>query len=372
MNRIESLHEHGQSIWFDYIDRTLLQSGALADLVDAGVRGVTSNPTIFQQAISSSDTYDDDLQQIARTTDDPEAIFEHLAIADIQAAADILRPVFDNANGHDGFVSLEVSPKLAYDHDNTVAEALRLRDAVDRPNLMIKVPATGEGVPAIQLLIAEGLNINVTLIFAIQRYLEVMEAFMAGLEQRLSNGSPIDHCASVASFFVSRVDSNVDGKLDKVMSEDSAMADMAQSLKGKVAVANAKLAYREFQRVFAGDRWSKLEDNGAVAQRPLWASTSTKNPEYQELLYVETLVGPHTVNTMPPDTLDAFRDHGVVEDTVTRDVDQAQDVLNKLESLGISLAEVTNELEEEGVQKFAASYDELLDTILEQREQMTK
>ncbi len=291
MNRIKALHDQGQSIWFDYIDRGLLQSGELASLVNAGVRGVTSNPSIFQQAMSSSDAYDEDLQRLSATDLSTTEIFETLAINDIQNAAYILRPVYDAANGHDGFVSLEVSPTLAYDTERTVEEALRLRAAVDRPNLMIKIPSTEQGVPAIRRLIAEGLNINVTLIFGRGRYQEVMEAYIAGLEDRVAKGLPVYRSASVASLFISRVDLMVDAAVDELDDAD------ASQLKGKVAVANAKIAYADFKRTFAGPRWAALSAAGAKVQRPLWASTSTKNPSYPELLYVEPLIGPHTVNT---------------------------------------------------------------------------
>jgi transaldolase len=363
MSRINDLHDLGQSIWLDYIDRGLLRSGELKSLVDAGIRGVTSNPTIFQQAISSSDAYEEDLRSIAGKDKQPVSVFEELAIADIQNAADVLRPVYDASNAQDGFVSLEVAPDLAYDVEETIAEARRLRAAVDRPNLMIKVPATEPGVEAIRTLVADGLNINVTLIFALERYAAVMEAYLSGLEDRLANGLSLHQIASVASFFVSRVDTNVDGELDRIAEENGAVADKVAALKGKIAVANAKLAYREFQRTFSGMRWQALEKAGAQLQRPLWASTSTKNPSYPELLYVETLMGPHTVNTMPPQTLDAFRDHGVVARTVDQNVDEAERAMQQLAALGISLQQITDDLEREGVQKFADSYDELLDAI---------
>ena len=335
------------------------------ELVNAGLRGVTSNPTIFQQAISSSDTYEQDLRRLAGSDLAPSAVFEELAVADIRNAADMLRPVYDASDGSDGFVSLEVAPDLAYDTDETIAEARRLWSAVDRPNLMIKVPATEAGIPAIRTLIAEGMNINVTLIFALERYAAVMDAYLSGLEDRQGRDLALDHVASVASFFVSRVDTSVDDALDAVDSEEAA-ADS----RDKIAVANAKLAYRAFQRTFSGERWQKLAEAGAQVQRPLWASTSTKNPAYPELLYVDTLIGPHTVNTMPPKTLEAFRDHGAVARTVDQGVDEAEQVVQQLAELGISLDDITDQLEAEGVQKFAASYDELMDAIEKRREEM--
>ena len=370
MSRINDLTKLGQSIWLDYIERGMLQSGDLEKLVNAGIRGVTSNPTIFQQAIASSDAYAQDLRRLAENDSDPTAIYEQLAIADIQGAADVLRPVYDASNGSDGFVSLEVAPDLAYDMEQTVSEARRLRAAVDRPNVMIKVPATEPAIQAIRTLVADGLNINVTLIFAIERYAAVMEAYLSGLEDRLAGGLPLGHIASVASFFVSRVDTNVDRELDRVAGQDDAIASKAATLKGKIAVANAKLAYREFQRTFSGTRWQALTDAGAQMQRPLWASTSTKNPDYPELLYVDTLIGPHTVNTMPPNTLDAFRAQGDVARTIDRNVDEAERAIQELATLGISLQEITADLEEDGVRKFATSYDELLDAIQQRSSQM--
>jgi len=366
MSRIDDLHSAGQSIWFDYIDRGMLQSGKLKDLVDAGVRGVTSNPTIFQHAISSSDAYEQDLRRLAESDLAPTAVFEDLAIADIQNAADVLRPVYDESGGQDGFVSLEVAPDLAHDTEKTISEARRLHAAVNRPNLMIKVPATREGVPAIRTLIADGLNINVTLIFALERYAEVMEAYLSGLETRQKAGQRLSHVASVASFFVSRVDSNVDAALDKIGTP------AAEALKGKIAVDNAKLAYQLFEKAFSGPRWHALEQAGAQLQRPLWASTSTKNPAYPELLYVDTLIGPHTVNTMPPQTLEAFRESGVVKRTVDSGVDEAEKDMAQLADLGISIQAVTDQLEKEGVDKFSASYDELLAAIEDRRRELQR
>ncbi|MCB0071578.1 MAG: transaldolase [Caldilineaceae bacterium] len=370
MNRLQALREQGQSVWLDYIERGMLKSGELAELVADGVAGVTSNPSIFQSAIAKSDAYTEDLQVLIDRNLSNKEIYEALAIADIQAAADIMRPVYDGANGQDGFVSLEVAPDLAYDTDATIAEARRLHAAVQRPNLMVKVPATKAGIPAIRQLIADGININVTLIFSLDRYAAVKEAYLQGLEARRAQGQPIDRIASVASFFVSRVDSNVDARLDKLATDDPTNAAQYEALKGKIAVANAKLAYAQFEEVFAGPRWDALQEAGAHVQRPLWASTSTKNPAYPDLLYVDTLIGPHTVNTMPPATLDAFRDHGTVKRTIDQGLDAAKHALGALAGIGIEIDQVTDELEAEGVQKFATSFEELLETIDSRRTEL--
>ncbi len=371
MSILRELQQHGQSVWLDYIERGMVQSGELARLVEEGVTGVTSNPTIFQQAITQSGAYQDELAALVRVERDEKAIFETLAIADIQAAADILRPVYESAQRRDGYVSIEVAPDLAYDTQGTVREAKRLFAQVDRPNVMVKVPATQEGIDAIRQLIAAGLNINVTLIFSRDRYAAVRQAYLQGLEERLAAGHPIDHVASVASFFVSRVDTNVDARLEALAKAQPDRAESIREWMGKAAVANAKLAYRDFQQEFQGEeRWKKLVAAGAQVQRPLWASTSTKNPAYPDLLYVEPLIGPHTVNTMPPKTLDALRDHGRVARTVDQELDQAEATMAELARLGIDFQEVTDELEREGVQKFADSYHELLDAIGQRRKEL--
>ncbi|MCX6049711.1 MAG: transaldolase [Chloroflexi bacterium] len=367
MNRIQALQEEGQSIWLDYIERGMVQSGELQRLVDEGVTGVTSNPTIFQQAISKSEAYRASLQQLVTGNLDTKAIFEQLAIADIQAAADVLQPVYQQTEKHDGYVSIEVAPDLAYDTTATIAEARRLFASVARPNVMVKVPATQAGIEAIRQLISDGINVNVTLIFGLERYAEVKEAYLQGLEARMQAKQAIDHIASVASFFVSRVDSNVDARLEKITANNGTQP---QTLMGKAAVANAKLAYAQFQTKFSGERWQALADRGAQVQRPLWASTSTKNPQYPDLLYVEPLIGPHTVNTMPPKTLDAFQDHGKATRTIDQGVKEAQQVFAQLKALGISMEEVATELESEGVQKFADSYRELLNAIEQRRSEL--
>jgi len=363
MNPIQSLHKLGQSIWLDYIERGMVQTGELKRLVDLGVRGVTSNPTIFQQAITKSDAYQDDLQKLAKQGSSPKEIFDTLAIADIQAAADVLRLVYDSSNGQDGFVSLEVAPALASDGEATVTEAKRLHKAVNRPNLMVKIPATEECIPAIRDSIAAGINVNVTLIFSLERYATVMDAYLSGLEQRVAAGQAIDKIASVASFFVSRVDSNIDSRLEKLAKSYPDQAEGILALQGKIAVGNAKLAYRQFQQVFMGTRWEPLSAAGAQLQRPLWASTSTKNPNYPDLLYVDNLIGPHTVNTMPPKTISDFQDHGAPALTVDQGIPEIEAQMLALHKYGISLAEVTKELEVDGVQKFADSYNQLLDAI---------
>lgn len=367
MNRIQQLNTLGQSIWLDYIERDMIQSGELARLVAEGLSGVTSNPTIFQQAITKSDAYLADLVQLAAKLTSTKAIFEALAVPDIQAAAAVLQPVYDAASGHDGFVSLEVAPDLAYDTEATIAEARRLHATVDRPNLLVKVPATKAGVPAIRQLIADGININVTLIFGLGRYAEVKEAYIQGLEERMAAGKPVDRIASVASFFVSRVDVNIDARLHRLAQFDVARAGMYGALLGRAAVANSKLAYRQFEQKFVGPRWERLAAAGARVQRPLWASTSTKNPVYADLIYVDTLIGPHTVNTMPPQTLRALLDHGTVQRTVDQGLEEAEDTVAALAHTGILLEEVAAELEAEGVRKFAESFEQLLIAIDERR-----
>jgi transaldolase len=360
MNPLTELQRLGQSVWLDSIDRRLLTSGELKCLVEQdGVTGVTSNPTIFDKAISGSDDYDDQIMQlaVARPGLPVADLYEELAIADIQMAADVLRSVYDRTEGRDGYVSLEASPHLADDTDATIAEVRRLIGRVDRPNLMIKVPATPEGIPAIQTLIGEGRNINVTLMFSMDHYEAVANAYLHGIA-RAPQPTAV---ASVASFFVSRVDTKVDKRLDEIGAPD------ALALRGKAAVANSRLVYRRFREIFDGPEFATLRAAGARVQRVLWGSTSTKNPDYPDLLYVDTLIGPDTVNTMPPATLDAFRDHGTPHPSVDRDLDEAETVLASLRQVGIDLREVTEELQREGVKAFADSFDHLLSTIDEKR-----
>jgi transaldolase/glucose-6-phosphate isomerase len=357
MNPITKLTQLGQSLWYDNIQRRLLENGELQAMIDRGeIRGVTSNPTIFNNAIAKTSDYDSALTPLAWAGWDAEKIFWQLAIEDIRAACDAFAPLYEETNGGDGYVSLEVSPYIAHDTEATAAQAQQLWARVKRPNLMIKIPATKEGIPAIRKTIAAGVNINVTLIFSLTRYAEVMDAYLGGLEERASAGHPIDHIASVASFFVSRVDSKIDPKLP---------AD--SSLRGKAAIANAKLAYDLYQQTFAGARWEKLKVKGARVQRPLWASTSTKNPAYPDTIYVDNLIGPETVNTVPPQTLEAFKDHGVAEVTLVRGLDEARNAIAQLEALGISMEIVTQELEDEGVKAFADAFTQLLATIDQRR-----
>jgi transaldolase len=360
-NTIKQLHTEGQSVWQDDISRDMLQSGLLASRIsDVGVRGVTSNPSIFQKAIASGSAYDEDIKSLLDQGKSPEEIFQTLAVKDIQDACDLFRPIYDESDGADGFVSIEVMPSLARDTQGTIDNARILWSAVDRPNLMVKVPGTDEGVPAIETLLTEGLNINITLLFSINNYLAVVDAYIRALESRHAKGLPIDRIASVASFFVSRVDTLADSKLDEVGAAGAA-------LKGKVAVANAQLAYEAFQQRFYGERFAPLADAGARVQRPLWASTGTKNKAYSDILYVETLIGPETVNTMPVATIEAFLDHGKVERTVDKSYAEAHRVLADLEAIGVSIDEITAQLERDGIDIFIKSFDDLLAGVAQKR-----
>lgn len=360
----QKLNALGQSIWYDNIERRLLENGDLEGMITRGdIYGVTSNPSIFNKAIGESEDYDQQLAELAREGRKTFEIFDEMAVQDIQAACDLFQPLYESTEGADGYVSIEVHPDLANDTSGTSKEAVRLWTKVNRPNLMIKIPATEAGIPAIQQSLASGLNVNITLIFACQRYAEVIDAYMAGLEHRVANGLPIAHQASVASFFVSRIDVKIDGWLDEIVKQGGAKAEQAQALKGKIAVANAKLAYELFQKEFATPRFAALQEKGARLQRPLWASTSTKNPDYPDLLYVDTLVGQHTVNTVPPQTLEAVKDHGQAELTVEHDVDQAHKDIAALEELGLSLDKATDELEAEGVESFSQAIHTLFHTI---------
>jgi transaldolase len=367
MTRLHDLYRQGgQSPWLDNLQRDWLRNGRLAGLVAEGIRGVTSNPTIFAKAIEGQDTYDDQFGSLVERMTVDDAYWE-LVISDIEDALDVLEPVHQESDGHDGFVSLEVAPALARDTAGTLDAARHLHDRIDRRNLLVKVPATAEGVPALRQLFAEGRSINVTLIFGIERYEQVMEAYLAGLEELAAAGTAdLSSVASVASFFVSRVDTEVDRRLEAAASRDPALAD----LRGRAAVAQAKLAYARFREVFSGPRWEALAARGARVQRPLWASTSTKNPAYPDLLYVDTLIGPDTVNTMPDPTIEAFLDHGTVARTVDQGLDEARAVLDRLAEAGIDLAEVSAVLEEEGVASFAKSFDELLQALTDKANQL--
>ncbi|MFZ1398370.1 MAG: bifunctional transaldolase/phosoglucose isomerase [Candidatus Promineifilaceae bacterium] len=354
MSKLHELFELGQSVWYDNISRALLESGEMQALIDDGVVGVTSNPSIFEKAIAKSSDYDGAIRQLAQAGKATNDIYEAMALEDIGAAADLFRPVYDKTGGVDGYISLEVSPTLARDTEGTIAEARRLFATLNRPNIMIKVPATPEGIPAIETLIADGININVTLIFALSSYEDVMNAYISGLEKRLAAGQPIDNISSVASFFVSRVDSAVDKALE---------AKGNTELQGKIAIANAKVAYARFQQVFGNARWHALAENGARVQRPLWASTSTKNPNYSSTLYVDTLIGPDTVNTVPPETVVAFKEHGTVAITLSEGVEDAAGQLGALANLGIRLDEITEQLQVAGVDSFAKAFESLMESI---------
>jgi transaldolase / glucose-6-phosphate isomerase len=371
MNPVKALENHGQAVWLDFLARGFVARGELKKLIDTdGVKGVTSNPSIFEKAIGSSDEYDGAIGEALKKADRPVAeLFEHLAVEDIQHAADVLRPVYDRLHGGDGFVSLEVSPYLAMDRKATIAEAERLWKEVDRKNLMVKVPATPQGLPAIQHLIGEGISINITLLFSQKVYVQVAEAYLAGLEKYVAKGGDPSHVASVASFFVSRIDSAVDRELDEKIARanDPSEKQRLTALKGKVAIANAKLAYQDYKRLFSGARWDKLAAKGARPQRLLWASTGTKNKDYSDVLYVEELIGPNTVNTVPPATLDAFRDHGEPRDSLEENVGDARTVLAELEKSGISLETITAELVKDGVQLFADAADKLYGAVAHKR-----
>ncbi|HTW28061.1 MAG TPA: transaldolase [Acetobacteraceae bacterium] len=361
MNPLKQLESCGQSPWLDYVRRDIISNGELRTLIERdGLKGVTSNPAIFEKAIGHSNLYDEDLKQFEGAGHhDVSEIYDHLTIEDIQAGADVLRPVYDATGGRDGYISLEVSPYLANETQPTIEEAVRLWGRVDRPNLMVKVPATPAGIPAIRELIGRGLNINVTLLFGVPAYEQVVEAYISGLETLAKAGANVSRTGSVASFFVSRIDSLVDKKLAKT-GDKAAM----EALRGKVAIANAKHAYERYKALFAGPRWEKLAAAGAKTQRLLWASTSTKDPAFPDTLYVVELIGRDTVNTMPPATMDAFRDHGTIKaDAVEKDVDQAHATMATLAKAGISIDEVASELVEDGVKQFADAFDKLLAAV---------
>jgi transaldolase len=365
-NPLLQLQEYGQSIWLDFIRRKLLASGELERLVkEDGLRGVTVNPSILDHAIRETEDYDEAIRTLAAKGKSSPEMYEALAVEDVQGATDVLRSTYDRTDGRHGFVSLEVSPYLAYDTEGTVEEARRFWRKVDRPNLMIKVPATREGLPAIERLTAEGINVNVTLLFGLPRYREVFDAYIKGIETRIGQSQPVDRLASVASFFLSRIDVLVDPMLE----EKSQSEPLARQLYGQVAIASAKIAYQIYQEIVDTERFQGLRDRGARVQRLLWASTSTKNPEFSDVKYVEALIGPDTVNTVPMETLDAYRDHGNPAPNADTDcpleegVEEARQVLAKLPQLGIDLDQVTQQLEDEGVQKFAASYDQVIEAL---------
>ena len=364
MNALQKLHaEQDQSPWIDFIDRELLSSGTLEQMVADGIRGLTSNPTIFAKAVATGQ-YDELIRREIEAGDDARAIYEQIAVSDVGDAADVLRRVYDESGGTDGFASIEVEPDLADDSDATLARARELWAKLDRPNVFIKIPATPAGIPAIEAAIADGINVNVTLMFSVDVYRQVARAYIAGLRRRHERGEPVAGIASVASFFVSRVDTKVDQYLDEI-GERAAL-----EARGKAAIANAKLAYEAYGEIFGGDEFADLRAAGAQVQRCLWASTSTKNPDYRDVLYVEELIGPETVNTMPLETITAFNDHGQVARTLDRDLDGARQAIREVEASGISMERVTGELIAEGVASFAKSFDELIETIESKRQEL--
>ena len=355
-SRLHRLAELGQSVWIDFLSRDMLRTGELARMMkEDAVVGVTSNPTIFQKAIAVGNAYDDQLRAVLEEEQDPKEIFIRLASKDIEDALDLLRFVWDEGDGRDGYVSFEVDPSLAYDTAGTIDEAQRLHDLINRPNLFVKIPATEPGLPAIEEMISRGRPINVTLIFSLDRYSEVAEAYIGGLERLVAGGGDPSHVSSVASFFVSRVDTEADRRLDEIGGQDE--------LKGKLAIANAKLAYQRYKEIFAGERWDALAAKGATPQRCLWASTSTKNPAYRDVMYVEELIGPDTVDTMPKETIEAFQDHGDIAPTLEQGIDEAKRLFQEIKEAGVDYDDVTATLEREGVEKFAESFAELLEGI---------
>jgi transaldolase len=366
-NPLKKLAELGQSVWYDYIRRDLYTGGELGRLIEEdGLSGMTSNPTIFQKAIAETDLYDDSIRRLAGRGLSGAALFEALEVEDVRAAADVFRPVFDRAKGDDGFVSIEVNPALSHDTEGTIAEARRLWKACDRPNVMVKIPGTSEGIPAIRTCLAEGININITLLFSVARHREVMEAYLSALESRVAAGQPVDHIRSVASFFVSRVDTLLDRKLDAIASGGpEAQRPRARALRGKVAIANARLAYEAFTQTFGGDRHRALADKGARRQRPLWASTSTKDPAYPPLYYVEALVAPDSVDTMPPETYALYGKEGQPQVRIHDDLAGAREAFRELAALGLDASAAAAELEKEGEQKFIASYEQVVKAVEE-------
>lgn len=365
MNPLQLLLEQGQSIWYDFISRDFIATGTMGNLVQKGLRGMTSNPTIFEKAIAGGNSYDEQIKELAAAGHSTAEIATQLFITDIRNACDVMMPVYRESNGTDGFISIEVNPKLAAKTEETLTEARHLWKEIDRPNLMIKIPATNEGIPAIRSCISEGINVNITLMFSMEQYSAVAEAYIAGLEDRVAAGGDIGSINSVASIFVSRIDSMVDGMLEKIGGEE------ALALQGKLGLANSKLIYREFKKLFSGDRWEKLAARGAHPQRPLWASTSTKNPSYPDLLYVDNLIGPHTVNTVPPETLEAIFDHANVHPTIEEGIEAAEQAVHDLTKIGIDIDDVMAKLIEEGVWKFEKSFDTLFEKLEEKRRALT-
>jgi len=363
-NPLKELGTLGQSLWLDYIRRDLMASGELRRLIgEDGLRGMTSNPSIFEKAIADSHDYDDDIRSIAFSGKGAETIYETLSQCDVRSAADEFRPLYDRTDGKDGYVSLEVNPHLAHDTKGTIAEARRLWTALDRPNVLIKVPATANGLLAIQQLISEGVNVNVTLLFGLPRYRQVADAYIAGLQARAAQGQPLKHLASVASFFVSRIDTLVDPLLERLVAQGCKESDLARKAHGQIAIASARMAYQNYKEIFAGDRFRKLATRGARVQRLLWASTGAKNPGYSDVKYVEALIGPDTVDTVPLETLNAYRDHGEPKIRLEHDVKEAHWLLEQLPELGIGIDNVTRQLEDQGVEKFIKPFDKLMEAV---------
>ena len=370
-NPLNRLHDLGQSIWLDYLRRDMLQGGAQARLIrEDDLTGQTSNPTIFQKAIADSDLYDEDIRA-AGARKKASSVLESIVVEDIRSAAALFRPVYDRTGGEDGFISVEVSPDLAWDTQGSIDEARRLWKAIDRPNLMVKIPGTAEGLPAIRDCLAEGININITLLFSVDRYHEVMDAWFEAMERRVERGEPVDRIASVASFFVSRVDTKVDKRIaERLARVPDDERSRLEALEGKIGIDNARIAFEAYERRFGDERFAALAAAGARPQKPLWASTSTKNPDYPDVYYVEALLAPGTVNTLPPETLDAYRDHGDPRVRIHEDLDGAHRRLKELGEVGIDFGTVLEELEKEGVEKFSDSWHELLETIEEKQRQV--
>jgi len=370
-NPLLSIQKFGQSVWLDFIERKMIMSGNLKKLIDEdGVRGVTSNPQIFKEAIAEGKEYEDDIRSLARKNKSKEEIYQTLTVDDIRQTADLFRPLYDSSDGSHGFVSLEVNPHLARDIDGTLEEARRLWSAVGRPNVFIKVPATVEGLTCIEQLISEGININVTLLFGLPRYQKVTEAYIAGMEARIQQNLPLERVASVASFFLSRIDVLIDPLLEKLIESGGDRADRARNLKGQIAIASARQAYQIYKDVFKNQRFNLLAQQGARPQRVLWASTSTKNPDYSDVKYVEALIGAETINTMPQKTLDAYRDHGNPAPRLEEDLNKAREMFRKLSELDMDIDEQTRQLENEGIRKFIEPYDSLMSVLEEKRNQM--
>jgi transaldolase len=363
-NPLKTLESLGQSIWLDYIRRDLITGGELKRLIDGdGLKGMTSNPAIFEKALAESHDYDADIKEMEQKGFDSKTIYESFSRRDVQMSADEFRQTYESTAGGDGYVSLEVNPHLAHDTKGTVEEARRLWTALDRPNVLIKVPATAEGLPAIKQLISEGININVTLLFGLPRYRQVALAYISGLEQRLSQGKPINKIASVASFFLSRIDTLVDPILENIIAKGGKRAQTAGLVTGQTAIASAKMAYRTYREIFYSSRFSGLDEKGAAVQRVLWASTATKNPKYSDVKYIEPLIGPETINTLPVETLNAYRDHGNPQPSLEKDTEQSAAVLEKLKELDIDIDAVTQQLEDEGVDKFNKPFDKMINSL---------